>query len=373
MSSRYAIVSALYSPHRGGVETFSENLAHQLAIEGDAVTVVTSRLSANDPAYEVQDDGVMVWRLPCRPLMNGRLPLVQKNREFKAMMARIADEGFDGVLVNARFYGMSVEGLRLARQAGAPAIVLDHGADWLTMGNPMVDAVIRGYERLMTERVKSFGPRFAGISRKSAEWLRTFGIDTDLVISNAIDAEAFRRSSSGRDFRRELGIADDQKVVAFVGRLEPEKGPVLVSRALGELGLPYVGVLAGEGSQRAEIESLHLDNVRLVGNVTHEDVSSLLSQADAFCLPTRSEGFCLAVLEAASWGVPVAMPDVGVVREALGDAFVLIREPYEDLAARIAEAVELDATSTQHKVEELFSWKATAQQVRTAFAQIARD
>ena len=73
MSSRYAIVSALYSPHRGGVETFSENLAHQLAIEGDAVTVVTSRLSANDPAYEVQDDGVMVWRLPCRPLMNGRL------------------------------------------------------------------------------------------------------------------------------------------------------------------------------------------------------------------------------------------------------------------------------------------------------------
>lgn len=373
MAGRYALVSALYAPHRGGVETFTENLAHELACEGDEVVVVTSQLSQDAPPFEQQEDGVAVWRLPCLPLMNGRLPLPRKGRAFGKLVERIASQSYDGMLINTRFYGMSLEGARLACKIGAPAIVLDHGADWLTMGNPVIDAAIRGYERLMTARVKRYHPTFAGISRKSTEWLRTFGIDTDLVISNAIDAAAFRASSSGRDYRHELGISDSQKLVAFVGRLEPEKGPDALARALAVLGPEYVGVFAGEGSLRGEIEALGLDNLHLVGNVSHQDVSALFAQADVFCLPTKSEGFCLGILEAAAWGVPVAIPDVGVASEVLGETYARLEPPFDDVAAKIVEATSLDTTEVRRHVEEDFTWKTTAREVKEAFEAIVQS
>ena len=370
MPHTYAIVSALYAPHRGGVETFTERLAHQMALEGDRVTVITSRLSEDAPEREVQEDGVEVWRLPCHPLMGARLPVPHKNRAFKAMVDELATCGFEGMLVNTRFYGLAYEGARLARRMKIPAIVLDHGADWLTLGNPLADVAIRAYERLATARIKTCRPAFAGISKKSTEWLKTFGINTDLVISNAIDAEEFRASSSGRDYRSELGLADDQRLVAFVGRLEPEKGPDKLAEALGNLAPHYVGVLAGEGSLRSKIEGLALDNVHLVGNVSHGDVSALFSQADVFCLPTRSEGFGLGILEAAAWGVPIAIPDVGVAGEVLGTDYVRLDPPYDDLAARIVEAAQLDASAPKQRVEEGFTWATTAETVRKALAAI---
>ncbi len=367
MAARYAIVSALYAPHVGGVETFTERMAHELVCGGDEAVVITSRLSAVDPTHAIQDDGTEIWRMPCRPLMGGRMPVPLRNRSFRQLEDRLAHEHFDGVLVNTRFYGMSLEGLRLARRCGAPAVVLDHGASWITLGNPLADCVLRVYERTMTARAKAYHPTFAGISKASVAWLGTFGIKTDTVIPNAIDAEAFRASSSGRDYRTELGISPEQKLVAFVGRLEPEKGPDMLAKALGELGQAYVGVLAGEGSLRPQIEALNLPNVHLLGNVSHQDVSALYAQADALCQPTRSEGFGLGILEAASWGVPIAMPAVGVAEEVLGSTYVRLDPPFTDLASKIEQTVALDASSTRESVERDWNWEASARALRAAF------
>lgn len=369
MAARYAIVSALYAPHVGGVETFTENVAHELVREGDEAVVITSQLSEADPTHAVQDDGVEVWRLPCRPLMAGRLPIPLHNRALRHIEDQIARGRFDGMLVNTRFYGMSLEGLRLARRMRVPAVVLDHGASWITLGNPLADAVLQVYERMMTARAKAYRPTFAGISKASVTWLETFGIKTGVVIPNAIDAEAFRASASGRDYRTELGIAADQRLVAFVGRLEPEKGPDVFARALGELGEPYVGVLAGEGSLRPQLEALGLQNVHLMGNLSHPDVSALYAQADALCLPTSSEGFGLGILEAASWGVPIAMPAVGVAEEVLGNSYVRIEPPFADLASKIVQAVELDASATRENVERNWNWEASAKALKAAFRQ----
>ncbi|MBQ3338363.1 MAG: glycosyltransferase family 4 protein [Atopobiaceae bacterium] len=370
MSSRYIIVSALYAPHKGGVETFTERLAHELAIGGDEVSVVTSRLSSESPEFETQDDGVKVWRLPCIPLMKGRLPVPKRNKNYRRLLDSITSSPADGILVNTRFYGLSLDGVCLAKRTDTPVIVLDHGASWLTLGNPVADMAVRLYERWATNRVKSYNPRFAGVSQKSVDWLKTFGITADVVIPNAIDAEWFRNASSGRNYREEFGLSDSQKIIAFVGRLEPEKGADLFARAIGELGQGYAGFLAGEGSLRRRISSMGLTNVHLLGNTSQADVSALLSEADAFCLPTESEGFCLAILEAASWGVPVAIPDVGIAREALGENFLLLRPPYDDLPDCIYRSLSVNGAAAQENVEKAFSWKNSATAMRAAFESI---
>lgn len=88
----YVIFSALYLPSMGGVEKYTHNLATALSRAGRRVTIVTSRLSDDDPAEE-ERDGARIVRLPSRPLLNGRLPLPKRNGEYRALMAALDNAG----------------------------------------------------------------------------------------------------------------------------------------------------------------------------------------------------------------------------------------------------------------------------------------
>lgn len=371
MGSSYAIVTALYLPHTGGVENFTSSLSKELAREGNSVTVITSRLSEGVPEDEIQADGIRIVRLPSYILLGGRLPLVKKNADYRRQFSMLAHADFDRVLINTRFYPLSIEGLRLAKMVGAEAIVLDHGSAYLTLGNPAIDAVIRGYEHAITKMAVSFHPRFAGISKKSCEWLKTFGIKTSTVIPNAIDALSFRESSSGRDFRSDLAIPDGCNLVSFIGRLAPEKGAEELADAARLLGDGFVFLFAGEGSLRGVIERKNLSNIVLLGNISREDVSALLSQSDIFCLPTRSEGFCTALLEAAAWTVPCVVTDVGGVAEIFGDdprgAIILGGRTSEEIAMGIRRATEAGRVV---RGDAEYSWTRTVRALERAYNDV---
>lgn len=372
----YAIVSALYHPHTGGVENFTRHLARELVLQGNTAAVITSRLSGNEPEVEEQDDGVRVYRLPSRILLGGRLPLMRKNRRYGELFSELAGMPFDRVLVNTRFYPLSIEGLRLARRLGAKAVVLDHGSAYLTLGNPCIDAFIRRYEHAMTARAASFHPVFAGISKKSCAWLATFGIRTSNVIPNAIDAHAFRSCASQRDFRTEFSVGANAKLIAFVGRLAPEKGAEQLADAAALLGDGYSFLLAGEGSLRGSIEVKGLSNVILLGNIPRGDISALLSQSDAFCLPTRSEGFCTALLEARAWGLPCVVTDVGGVDEVFGGdsqaAFILGSTLPAEIAGKLDAAVRAPAATWSGTKVTSCSWSDTVFAVEQAFTAFQR-
>lgn len=373
---RYVIFSARYAPEVGGVENFTAHLAHELVEEGHQVTVVTSALSAQ-PGAELQGDGVEVVRLPSRALMGGRLPLPRKDALFSELLAKVAEKKPNRVLVNTRFYGLSLVGLELARQVGAPVVVLDHGSAYLTLGNAAADVAIRIYEHVMTRLCRSFSPRFAGISTFSARWLKTFGIDTNLVIPNAIDAAAFRNEASSRDFRAELGV-ENQLLVVSIGRLTAEKGSRELVEAARLLGDGFAFAVAGEGPLRTVLERDLPANVTLLGNLGHPDLSALLSQADLFCLPTRSEGFCTSLLEAAAWGLTPAMTHVGGTDEVMGDPVrfgtLLASMEARDVADSLASLAQKSAVGTnaalRDHVENECSWPATARSLDQAFSRI---
>lgn len=382
MSRTYAIFSAQYLPHVGGVETFTANLAHQLVLGGDGVCVVTSA-RGDAPEVETQDDGVRIVRLPSIQLMGGRLPLSRHGSRERSLLSAVSSLGIDRVLVNTRFYGTSVTGLRFARDLGIPAVLLDHGSAWLTFGSvAALDAAAHAWERRMTARDVRLGATFAGISEKSAAWLSTFGIETSLVIPNAIDAPSFRAESSGRDFRSELGIPSDATLVAFVGRLAPEKGPERLLEAVRQLGETYACVLAGEGALRPQLEHDLTVNTHLVGNLSHPDLSALLSQTDVFCLPTRSEGFCTSLLEAGAWGVSCVVPDVGGAREVLchdGHTFGAItsdREPStmaEGIRQTLAGWTPALSRALRDHVERDLSWPQTVRALEHSFELVHRS
>lgn len=367
-SKRIAIFSANYLPYLGGVEKFTEGLSGALADAGHSVTIVTNN-TFNLSSKEKLRDGVDLVRLPCFPLLRGRLPIPKPSGEFLALWEEISCIKFDGVLINARFYAHTLLGLFLARKSGLTPVVLDHGSAHLTFGNPVLDLFVRLYEHGVTAIVKSFGPMFYGISDKSVEWLQHFNINAEGVIPNSIDAVHFRTSASKRSFRDELGIGPDF-MLAFTGRFVPEKG---ISALLGMMsalkGSAVQLVMAGDGPLLDAILSSGLANIHVVGRLSSEDIAALLIECDLFCLPSRSEGFCTSLLEASSCGTPSLVTDVGGARELIPDSSfgfivgsadsLIITEIINDAVHGVYD-LQAMGDKARRLVEGSYSWESVA-------------
>lgn len=367
----YCIFSAHYLPHVGGIEQYTDNLARELARRGCQATVVTNALF-DDAGRDEPCPGVEVFRLPCCALVDGRLPIPRKNDLFAELWSEVRRRRFDGIMINARFYPHTFLGLDLAMAQGVRPIVVDHGSAYLTLGNPLIDPAIALYEKVVTHFVKKRHPDFYAVSTKGMHWLENFGIEGKGVLSNSIDAEAYRNSASSRNYREELGIDEHTLLVAFTGRLTPEKGVAQLmeaARILAERKVPVTVLMAGDGPLRKSLDEQNPGNVALLGRTDPADVAALMLQADLLCMITRSEGFSTSLLEASACGTPALITDVGGVDELIPDetfGTVLKDDSALNAAAEI-EALEKDrgrlraqGNRVRSRVEQLFSWRNTA-------------
>ncbi len=375
---RYAIFSALYPPHLGGVERFTQNLARGLAERGDEVRVITSALSPEDVGEERDAAGFTVVRLASHSLLDGRLPVVRLVGSVREELENLAGWKAERILVNTRFYPLSLVGAAMGYKEHANTIVLDHGSGYLTLDNPTFDVAIRRYEQIVTRHMERGSVRFAGISAKSAAWLREFDIETDLVVPNAIDAAAFRAEATGRRFRAELGLSEDAPLVVYAGRLTSAKGAGIVLEAARML--PSVAfVLAGEGDLEEEIRAHAPKNLSLLGPLSHGDLSSLLSEASVLALPSVSEGFATVLLEAGAWGVPIVASEVGGADEVLAArswGAILDRRTPLALAEGVDRVLSWSpgeraarSEALRKHVETACSWDATLAALDEAFAR----
>lgn len=176
--------------------------------------------------------------------------------------------------------------------------------------------------------------RFAAVSRElEARLARVLGRGSVCHVPNPVRATAAAPAPS---LRGALGWAPDRPLVAFVGRLEPVKGPdQLVSIAAAGDGVPGFALI-GAGNMEAELrrrveeEGLG-DRVAFVGEVP--DAMACIAQADVLALTSRHEGMPMVLLEAALCGVPVVAYDVGGVAEVLDGGPAARRIPPGDAAA----------------------------------------
>lgn len=360
--------SALYWPSIGGVEAYTENLAHALTQQGNRVIVVTSSVDGT-PAKEVQENGVEVVRLPSFSLLGGRLPVPKKNKTYRYMMADLIKAQIDYVAINTRFYPHSKEGLWLAEKLGIRPILIEHGSAHLTLGNCVADQAIGIYEHRVTESIKRRDVTFFGVSQASCRWLAHFNIRAEGALNNAIDAERFCQISSERSFRKEAHVSDDAFVVSSIGRLVPEKGIPQILECARAMQNEVHFFLAGKGPLKKAIEEAHLPNVHFFGRLQRPDVAALLQCSDVFCLPSRSEGFATALLECAACKTPPITTKVGGVEELIPtDDYGIVIESTK--ARSIEGAIRTLMTNRimcnnmgeqlHNRVIDSFTWDATA-------------
>ncbi len=124
---------------------------------------------------------------------------------------------------------------------------------------------------------------------------------------------------------RICGARNDINAFIFltVGRLVPVKNICLQIEVMAEVIKKYPNTelwIIGDGPEseklKLEIGNWKLEiNVKLFG--AQKDVSPYYVQANAFILTSNSEGWGMAVIEAASFGLPIIMTDVGCAGEVI--------------------------------------------------------
>lgn len=383
MALTYVIFSAQYPPHMGGIEIFTRNMAYALAEKGASVIVVTNDTNSIGMGIEA-DSHVRVLRLSCFPFVDGRFPVAKHDENNRILWKWLEAQDVNGVLINARFYFHSIMGMKYARRKGLTPIVLDHGSAHLSFSSSYLDFFVRIYEHAITLWGKRYKPAYYGISEKSAKWLRHFRITAKGVIPNAIDAKRYRNMSSGRDFRDELGLSENQLIVSYVGRFIPEKGIKSIidaskSQRLTELDVQFV--LAGDGPMAPAVELAQGESLHWVGRLSASDVSALLLQSNLLCLPTRSEGFSTILLEAAACGCPAVVTDVGGARELIPSSeygTIIESMSGESVEAAVYQmasrrsVLNKQSKAVQDLVELGHTWANSAEKLCSAFVE-ARD
>ncbi|WP_367989070.1 glycosyltransferase [Vibrio sp. NTOU-M3] len=139
------------------------------------------------------------------------------------------------------------------------------------------------------------------------------------TIKNGIDCKKFIPGLR-EEARIRYNLPLSRPIIGCAGRLEKVKGHDLMIKALANMPQPIMLVIAGMGSEYDNLirltEQLGVANrVRFLGLVS--DMPSFYHSLDLFCLPSRSEGFPLAPLEAQACGIPSAVTDVGASSETL--------------------------------------------------------
>ena len=202
---------------------------------------------------------------------------------------------------------------------GGPRLVTTlHGTDITLVGqHPSFKSITR------FSILKSHG--LTAVSQYLADETQSnFGVDASSIriVPNFIDTHRYRR---GRDPCHRATLAPaGEKIVMHISNFRPVKRVEDVVTAFARLArdVPARLVMVGDGPERPRAQERAEDlgvseDVLFLGK--HSAVEELLACSDLFLLPSESESFGLAALEAMGCGVPVVASRVGGIPEVVED------------------------------------------------------
>jgi N-acetyl-alpha-D-glucosaminyl L-malate synthase BshA len=282
-------------------------------------------------------------------------PPVDSSAQALALAAALVEAAKDGLdVIHAHYAIPHAASAALARailrQKGArvPRLVTTlHGTDVTELAiDPAFQSAV-GYAVLDSDAITV-----------PSEWLRerveqNLGIGKHVVgvIPNFVDVAVYRpREGDLRQLFPQLRGWDDgaakPRVLFHGSSFRPLKrvGDAVHALAILRRDREVALVLVGDGPERARVEALSRDlgqgdHVRFLGAMPRFE--DLLSRADLFLLPSETESFGLAALEALASGVPVVATAVGGVREVVQHGVTGLLVPPGDPAAIVAAARSL--------------------------------
>lgn len=340
----------------GGLGTACHGLVRGLAGRGVEVTFVLPRAPGASPSFVelvgCEDEPAGVETVPLasalRPYQSAREYAAagggayggdlmdEVERYARAAAALGSGRSFD--LVHAHDWMTYPAGLALAASSGRPLVCHLHASE-VDRAGPSGDARIHAIE----QRGFDGADRVVCVSRYTADVVRRhYAVDEGklAVVHNAVErSEPLARSERRRRLRG--------PVVLFLGRVTFQKGPgYFLEAAARVLALePRVKfVVCGDGDlwpavveRAAELGIARA--VHFTGFLRGDEVRRAYALADVYVMPSVSEPFGIAPLEALALDVPVLVSRQSGVREVLQSGLAFDYWDVDDLARKILALV----------------------------------
>ncbi|MDG1730086.1 MAG: N-acetyl-alpha-D-glucosaminyl L-malate synthase BshA [Algibacter sp.] len=151
------------------------------------------------------------------------------------------------------------------------------------------------------------------------ETLRLFDIKNDIsVVPNFIDLEKYNHEFT--DCQRAMMANDDEKIITHISNLRPVKRVQDVISVFYNIQkeIPSKLMFIGEGPEKEKVE-LRCQELGILNKVVFfgrsNEIDKILCFSDLFLLPSQTESFGLAALEAMASGVPVISSNTGGLPE----------------------------------------------------------
>jgi glycosyltransferase involved in cell wall biosynthesis len=297
---------------------------------------------------------------------------------------------FDIVHIHSLYRFSSTLAARYARRHNIPYLVTPHGTlDPFLFSRHRLRKCL--YEWLLERRTLGYA---AAVHFTAQEELRLAAMSIrglrGVVVPLGADAAPTREESRPLETIWSLWPETTGKmIVLFLGRLNFKKGLDLLAKGFGNVARKRADVhllLAGpddEGYGRRVREWLRAEGVleksTFTGMLSGSAKAAALSGADVFVLPSYSENFGIAIVEAMAAGLPVIISDrVNIWREvASAGAGIIVRCNSEELAAALTLA--LDNPALLHSMSaagrqlsaECFTWPIAARKMIEIYQSIS--
>jgi glycosyltransferase involved in cell wall biosynthesis len=404
-SLRIALTSYRSKTHCGGQGVYVRHLSRELVALGHRVEVFSG------PPYPRLDEGVALTHVPSLDLYAEpkpfRTPRLSEFRDLTDLLefATMCTAGFPeprtfsrrvAPLLSARADDFDVvhdnQGLGPAlldvTKAGLPLVATIHHP--ISVDREVEIGAAPWYRQLMLRRWFGFVRMQARVARQidhvlvpslssARDAVRDFGLQPDRLhlVPMGVDTDLFRPRGS-----RVPG-----RIVALCSADVPLKGLAVLLRALTavpDAHLTVVSKLVGGGTTEQLVATLGLTRrVHFASGLSDTGVAELMASAEVACVPSLYEGFSLPAVEAMASGTALVASEVGALCEVIGRggrAGVLVPAGDVDALAGALEGLLCDparrarmGTAARARVEQRFSWTATAQATVEVYRKAITD
>lgn len=391
MTLRVLSISTLYpSPARPAFGKFVASQMEALAARGDVALVMVNplgiapwplsrrepyrALAANPATSELRGVHILHPRFTALPLLGDTNP-ARIARALLPLVRRLhAERPFH--LVDAQFFFPDgPAAARIAAALGLPLSIKARGSDILHWG--LRPAALR--------QMRAAADQAAGMLSVSAalsDDMIGMGMPGDRIVTHYTGLDHARFRPMDRAAARAslpFSLPAGAPLLVATGSLIAIKGQALAIAALPDIADAHLA-LAGKGPDeaalRAQAEKLGLaSRVHFLGQVSHDDLPTLIAAADAMVLPSEREGLANAWIEALACGTPLVIPPIGGAGEVVtgADAGRIAARTPDAIAAACRDLIAnppAPAAVASHAAR--FSWEANAAQLVSYWSGLAR-
>jgi len=218
-------------------------------------------------------------------------------------------------------------------------------------------------------------------AQSSGDLLRSWGVTKPIGIwSRGVDHNCFRPQARSLEWRRSLGIADDEVAIGFLGRLVLEKGLDIFADVMNELtrrNVRHRVMVIGEGPARDWFAE-RVPEAAFTGFQSGDDLGRAVASMDVFFNPSVTETFGNVTAEAMAAGVPIvaarATGAVDLIEDGVTGFLVPPRDvaAYADAIARLAQDDDLrrNAGLAGHAAAERYEWDPVNETVIDSYLEM---